>query len=490
MTLRDLVELSVGNLWRKKLRAFLTTAGVVIAIATFVAMLSFAAGNHRYFTEGFNRLGLFTRVNVFQGGGSDGASGTDSAAVLDRRAVHLLSGIPGVRTAYPFVEIDIEAEVGDTTVSTKARAISRDEMRTPLFATLFGEVSFASDDAREVLVRRSFLELVGMEDPDSLLGRRLVVSARAASLDSAIALVVGDAGRAVPLLMGTVRFDSLQHPRYVRRLVERELSERARLFFDGLMAHQVTVRDTLTIIAVARDPESYNIFTAPVFVPERTARMLTTAGIGLGNDPAALFAALQNGDLFRPGGAADSRAYPRVTLELEPTASAAAVTDSVEALGFRAFSFAEQFEEIQRFFVYYYLGLGVVGLIALVTAALGIVNTMVMSITERRREIGIIKSLGADEREIRLVFLAESAVIGLVGSGVGILAGWAGTRIVAAVAKAIMRREEMPVFDPFALPLWLVALSLAFGLLVSLLAGAYPSGRAARVDPVEALRGE
>jgi putative ABC transport system permease protein len=115
---------------------------------------------------------------------------------------------------------------------------------------------------------------------------------------------------------------------------------------------------------------------------------------------------------------------------------------------------------------------------------------MVMSITERRREIGIIKSLGADEREIRLVFLAESAVIGFVGSAVGILAGWVGTRIVAAVAKMIMRREEMPIFDPFVLPLWLIALSLAFGVLVSLLAGAYPSGRAARVDPVEALRSE
>jgi putative ABC transport system permease protein len=134
--------------------------------------------------------------------------------------------------------------------------------------------------------------------------------------------------------------------------------------------------------------------------------------------------------------------------------------------------------------------MGVVGLIALITASLGIVNTMVMSITERRREIGIIKSLGADEREIRLVFLAESAVIGFVGSALGIGAGWLGTRVVAAIAKVIMRREEMPIFDPFALPLWLILLSLAFGVLVSLAAGAYPSGRAARVDPVEALRSE
>lgn len=487
MTLRDLVDLSVGNLWRKKLRAFLTTAGVVIAIATFVAMLSFAAGNHRYVTEIYSQLGLFTRVTVFPG--SDNAE-SDTTATLDRGAVGVLSKIPGVKTAYPFVDIDVEAAVGDTTVSTTARAISRDEMQTPWFATLIGDVSFSSDDAREAVVRHPFLEQLGVDDPDSLVGRRLIVSTRAASLDSAIAHVVGDANQAIPRLLRTVRIDSLAHRQYIRLIMEKELSERARRFFDGLMEHQVTVADTLTIIAVAEDPETYNIRTAPVFVSERTARLLTSAGIGLGNDPTTLFAAMQTGDLFRSGGAVDAMTYPRVTLELEPTASASAVKDSAEALGFRAFSFAESFQEIQRFFVYYYLGLGVVGIIALITASLGIVNTMLMSITERRREIGIIKSLGADEREIRFVFLAESAMIGLVGSAVGILAGWVGTRIVAAVAKVIMRREEMPIFDPFALPLWLVLLSLAFGVLVSLLAGAYPSGRAARVDPVEALRSE
>jgi ABC-type antimicrobial peptide transport system permease subunit len=77
-----------------------------------------------------------------------------------------------------------------------------------------------------------------------------------------------------------------------------------------------------------------------------------------------------------------------------------------------------------------------------------------------------------------------------VGAAVGILFGWIGTRIVAAVLKIIMQRQEMPVFDPFALPVWLVFLALGFGIAVSMAAGLYPAARAARVDPVEALRGE
>ncbi|UCG53205.1 MAG: ABC transporter permease, partial [Candidatus Latescibacterota bacterium] len=238
------------------------------------------------------------------------------------------------------------------------------------------------------------------------------------------------------------------------------------------------------------DDESYGFNTAPIVVTERTARKFSSAGLGVGNDPADLFSALQSGDFFAPGGAADSKSYPRVTLETHPYASHEAIVDSVEALGFRAYSFAEQFKEIRRFFVYFYLGMSVVGLIALATASLGIINTMVMSITERRREIGILKSLGADEREIRLAFLTESAVIGAIGAAIGIFLGWLGTRIAAFVMRLIMEREEMVVYDPFALPYWLILLAFSFGVVVALLAGLYPAARAARVDPVEALRSE
>jgi putative ABC transport system permease protein len=80
--------------------------------------------------------------------------------------------------------------------------------------------------------------------------------------------------------------------------------------------------------------------------------------------------------------------------------------------------------------------------------------------------------------------------MGAIGAMLGLLLGWAGTRILAAVARSIMAREDMPVFDPFALPWWLVGLALSFGILVSLAAGIYPAGRAARVNPVEALRSE
>jgi putative ABC transport system permease protein len=487
MTLHDLVDVSLRNLWRIKLRATLTTAGVVIAIATFVAMLSFAAGNHRYFTTAFNEFGLLNQMSVTPK--HENAADTVDVAVLDYNAVREISQIPGVRLAYPYSSFDVTASVLDTVVTTSARSLPTDAIGTALFTRILGGAELSSDTAKEAIVTHEFVELVGA-DPDSLLGATLTISMRVASLDNAIASVMGDPRTEMARLFSTVELDSIYDADYQRRLMRQELGDRMQRFFDGLMNQQVTVSDTLTIVGVGPDDPEYQIRTSPIVIAERTARRLSSSGFVVSNNPADMLAAVQDGALFDPSDAYDSRSYPRVTLELEPLANHTTVKDSVETLGYRAFSFAEQFDAMQRFMVYYYLGLGVVGLIALVTASLGIINTLVMSITERRREIGILKSLGSGEGEIRRLFLVESAVIGLVGSALGIVIGWVGTRVVALVAKTIMEREDMPVFDPFALPLWLIALAMSFGLLISLLAGLYPAARAARVDPVEALRNE
>ncbi|NMC44598.1 MAG: FtsX-like permease family protein [candidate division Zixibacteria bacterium] len=115
---------------------------------------------------------------------------------------------------------------------------------------------------------------------------------------------------------------------------------------------------------------------------------------------------------------------------------------------------------------------------------------MVMSILERTREIGVLKSLGADDRDIRMLFLVESGVIGTIGAALGIVFGWLITRAASAIAKAMMAKDGFGRIELFALPLWLVLIALGIGIIVSLAAGYYPAARAARVDPVKALRAE
>jgi putative ABC transport system permease protein len=135
--------------------------------------------------------------------------------------------------------------------------------------------------------------------------------------------------------------------------------------------------------------------------------------------------------------------------------------------------------------------LGSVGGLALFVAAIGIANTMVMTIYERTKEIGILKAVGASPREIRVLFMAEAALIGLLGGIVGTIGGWLLGIGLNKGILAYMAWKELPVTGTFFVVTgWLVVLALVFATVVGLLAGLYPAARAARLDPLEALRHE
>jgi putative ABC transport system permease protein len=487
MILRDLLEISAGNLRRMKLRAFLTVSGVVIAIAAFVSMVSFGAGNQRYVAQQYRELGLFTTMQVYPPK-SDPSERSDAPRFLDQSAVETLSAIPGVRLAYPYDAFPVVVVALDTQAVTKAQALPSAAARTRLFSQITSGRAFANDSANEALVTEELLKLLGIDEPDSILGEEIVISVSLASMDSGLVYVFSDETGILTERLEQVRFDSLLDVGYSRDVVRREINAALQRFLHGFVNARRVASDTLSVCGVLKGTGRERVRVQPVIIPVATARRLTSGGFS--GDHTDLFAALSSGALFATESDDGGGNYPQVTLDLDPDAAPREIRDTVEALGFRVFSFAEAFEEMSRFFFYFDLALGVVGLIALLTASLGIANTMVMSIVERTREIGVLKSLGADERDIKLLFLVESGVIGSIGAILGILLGFLISRVASAVAQALMAREGIEGVDLFAMPAWLVLIAFCFGLLVSLVAGSYPASRAARVDPVEALRNE
>jgi len=486
MTPRDLLTISAGNLRRLKLRTSLTVAGVLIAIATFVAMVSFGAGNQKYVTEQFDALGLLTTMQVYPLAKS-ASDDTTKPRPLDAKALDELSRVPGVRLAYPFDAISVAARLGDSTAASKAQAVPTAAARTKLFSRMVAGRAFGFDDAKEAVVSSRLLRELGLAEADSALGRPLVVSVQSATVDSGLAWLIPRDPEYVRRKIREANVDSLLDRGFRRRYARELVNEGISRFLEGFFGHRATIRDTLTIVGVIAESEG-RARVEQIIVPLATAARLRSSG--LSDNPAELFAAMGSGSIVSLESTASARSYPQATLDIDPAAPLASVSDSVKALGFRTFSFAEQFAEMRRFFLYFKLMLAVVGLIALATASLGIVNTMVMSILERRKEIGILKSLGADERDVRLLFLVESGVIGAVGSAGGILAGWVATRIASAAARAFMARQGVESIELFAMPPWLIASALAIGIGVSVIAGSYPASRAAAVDPVEALRNE
>jgi putative ABC transport system permease protein len=183
--------------------------------------------------------------------------------------------------------------------------------------------------------------------------------------------------------------------------------------------------------------------------------------------------------------------YDRLRIKASSLNDAAQIVAELEEQGFEVESLRTILDYANRAMIVLQTMLGSIGTLALLVASIGIANTMVMAVYERTREIGILKAIGASPGDIRRLFVAESSFIGLVGGVTGTVLGWLLGLGLNRLILAVMRWQEIPVRGTFfVVNGWLVALALAFATIVGLLSGLYPASRAARLDPIEALRYE
>jgi putative ABC transport system permease protein len=167
------------------------------------------------------------------------------------------------------------------------------------------------------------------------------------------------------------------------------------------------------------------------------------------------------------------------------------VDRQIRDMGLKTETLLARFKELQTGFVMMDLLLTAVGTVALVVAGLGIINTLLMAVLERYREIGVYKALGASDGDVRLLFLAEAGLVGLLGGVGGLILGrvvsWGIEVGINALAQS--KGIDLPLLT-FAFPPHLLGGALLFALVVSVASGVYPASRAARTDPIAALRAE
>ena len=187
-----------------------------------------------------------------------------------------------------------------------------------------------------------------------------------------------------------------------------------------------------------------------------------------------------------------TQGYDALTVKTRSLNDATQVLDKLEEMGFEVRSLKTVMDMANRGIIILQTMLGSVGGLALLVASIGIANTMIMAVYERTREIGILKAVGAAPRQIRALFMLEAMLIGLLGGVMGTIGGWLlGLGLNRLILLILAWQEiDFPPTKFFAVSWWLVVLALTFAVLVGLLAGLYPAARAARLDPLEALRHE
>jgi ABC-type lipoprotein release transport system permease subunit len=183
--------------------------------------------------------------------------------------------------------------------------------------------------------------------------------------------------------------------------------------------------------------------------------------------------------------------YDTVIIRAKDTSAANVLANQIKGEGFQVQSLQILLDLADQVFTIINIMLSSVGSLALLVASLGIVNTMIMSIYERTREIGTLKAIGASRGDIRLMFMLEAGMIGMIGGLTGLLCGWGLGKILNRVILWYIERHDLPIRGNFFVVTPSLALAaLAFATFVGIAAGLYPANRAARLDPLVALRHE
>jgi putative ABC transport system permease protein len=454
MEFYDVTDLALRNLRESIFRNSLTTIGISVGVASLVAMLSLGIGLQQLASQRLQKSGLFDTVVVtsrrdlrnFREPREDGPLPAESP-VLDEPARGKIEQLPGVIEAYPDIRFSTEFRFDDKPHLTMVAGVPPSaKNNNDAFDGMQGGF-FSAEASPEVILQKSFAE--------ELLG----IKPKPGTDDTNIADL------AKPLLGKELTM----------RYAERTASPTSKGPVDGAAYSVVSRQQTLKIVGVTDvDPDSMRgAARARVFVPLKLAQDLHVMQSSL-----------------RDASPSDAATYTSISVRVGNPNRVPAVEDAIKKMGFSAFSLVDATRSMRQFFAVLDGFLAIFGSLALAVASIGIVNTLVMAILERRREIGIMKALGASDGDVRGLFFAEAGAMGLVGGTVGVTLGWVIGRLINFGTNIYLQRQHFPPAQIWSVPLWLVLSAIAFSIVVSLLSGLYPAARAAHLDPVQALRYE
>jgi len=182
--------------------------------------------------------------------------------------------------------------------------------------------------------------------------------------------------------------------------------------------------------------------------------------------------------------------YGSLIAKVDSSKNAAGAATEIKKLGVGAADAEASIKQQLTIFNILGLVLGGIGGIALAVAAIGVVNTMIMAILERTREIGVMRAVGAKRSTVRTLFTLEASMLGFLGGVVGVGVGFGLTRVANIFVNKQLASQNVHARDIIGLPIWLILAVVGIATLIGMLAGLYPAARAARLDPVEALRYE
>jgi len=435
MKTRDLFSMAFMNLWRRKLRAFLTVLGMVIGVAAIIVMVSLGIGINESFKENYEQAGSLTviQVNSYREVESKAGSavmvGRAQEVTLDDKSVQSFRQIEGVTAVLPFFET--------------SACIRSGQYMTWL--------SLAGVDVKEA-------EAFGFD----LSEGRMPTS--------------GGGVTKLEMVMGAGVLQGFYNPVNGKQAVDKDgnpkLSiERSRF--------QLSFDPSNFDIRYGGDPSTPKGRVYDVKIVGRMAETGNRAYYSLMDVNLVKKLAKDNKNWM----GIDPKKYSQIWVKCADIDQVESINQQIKDMGYGTYSLNDALEAMQKSTEQLQMLLGAIGGVSLLVAAIGIMNTMMMSIYERTKEIGIIKVLGCRMSNIAALFLVEAAYIGLFGGLIGMGVSYG---LSAVMNTAVLQSVGMKSVIPAYLSLGAVG----FSIVVALISGMYPAIRAMRLSALTAIRAE
>jgi len=440
MRLGDAIRMAFSNLWKRKLRTALTVFAVVIGAMLVALMVSLGVGVQHYVTGQLTALILPNVVSV------EPASGPGMAAILGATGLGAPQEVKEGQ-ALPYMNIPTFTGEDVARIATVEHVVAVEPV---------------------VLVMPRWVQLEGQEKKYQV---QLVASPlfeiRQRKLAAGRPFAEGERGVAVVAhaFLEVWGLDGAEEA--LGRTISIRVPQGSQI--TPFSSKEPEGRDyTFRIVGVFEE----SILSTEVAVPMKDA--IEMARYFTQNDQAYT----------------DEDMGFALAVQVDDPQNVEAVARAIEALGDydaktpeeSAGSLAGGFRVIQAV-------LSIFGLVALAVASLGIINTLIMAIYERTREIGTMKAVGASKGAIRLLFTVEAGTIGFLGGLIGVVTAWILGQAINFISHLTFLKDYKD-FNISAFPLWLVLTVIALSTAIALVAGLLPANRAANLDPIEALRYE
>ncbi|MCI8578490.1 MAG: ABC transporter permease [Lachnospiraceae bacterium] len=449
MRFLDLLTMSVNNLRRRKLRTALTVLGVIIGTASIVVMISLGIGLNELNRELIESFGSLTAIEVrgeYYWGDNDGSADpnylTDDLAADISRMDHVVS-------VYPLLEADAIFIQGKNSMDAQIIGAPRGYLEQ----ITLGEGGMPDEKTQELELIYGNAVLQWFSD-----GKGGSAYWRTGELPD-----VDLMGRPVFVIFDT---DAYYQSQWGNSEQPVKAPKKYMIKTAGVVEGEVNDYNEYAY-SVYADQDLLKAQLRKVFRKNPIPRQPTN----------------KKGKPFR------YFIYSSMVVNVDKIEHVEGVQKQLTDMGFQASSRAEWMEQSEKQSGMIQAVLGGIGAVSLFVAAIGIANTMMMSIYERTKEIGVMKVLGCDMGAIRNMFLIESGFIGLMGGVTGVAISYG---ISMALNRLLRIGESLTGMagDISRIPLWLVAMAVVFAVLVGMVAGFFPAMRAMKLSPLAAIRNE